>query len=63
MFLIPSFRKHKSEEETAADRRFLDALQQKKALRIVDGTVYVEASKVEERMDAFRKAARRMTKR
>ncbi len=63
MFLIPSFRKHKSKEETDADKRFLEALRQKKTVRIIDGTVYVEGSEVEEKMNAYRAAARRMVKR
>ncbi|APP85821.1 hypothetical protein [Xanthomonas hortorum] len=63
MFLMSSADKHKSEKQTAADKRFLDAIEKKSSVRIVDGTFYVGVEDVEDKLAALKKRAQVLLKR
>ncbi|MDO0789972.1 hypothetical protein VDR04_16245 [Xanthomonas campestris pv. campestris] len=65
MFLMPFFEKdkQKSAVQIAADKRLLKSINEKKSLRVVDGTLYVDASDVEDTMRALQKTARSLLQR
>ncbi|WP_313213611.1 hypothetical protein [Stenotrophomonas acidaminiphila] len=65
MFLMSFMNKNKqnSERQKAAEMRFLKAIQGKDSLRVVDGTLYVDAEDVEEKMRALQKRAKYLLQR
>lgn len=63
MFFMSSADKNKSEKQTAADKRFLDAIEKKISVRIVGGTFYVGIEDVEDKLTALKKRAQVLLKR
>lgn len=60
MFFMSLMNKHNSEQQKAEDIRFLKAIKGKNSLRVVDGTLYVDAEDVEEKMRALQKRAKNL---
>ncbi|MFL7957691.1 hypothetical protein ACKAWT_15610 [Xanthomonas vasicola] len=60
MFLMPFLEKNKqkSEMQVAADKQLLKSINEKKSLRVIDGTLRVDAGDVEDTMRTLQKTAK-----
>ncbi|WP_249335729.1 hypothetical protein [Stenotrophomonas maltophilia] len=65
MFFMSFFEKNKpkTDMQIAADKQLLKSINEKKSLRVVDGTLYIDASDVEEKMRNLQKVARSVLRR
>jgi hypothetical protein len=62
MFFLTFHRKNRTEAELAADKKFLQAVQRKKTVRVIDGALYQDAAELKDKVMAFKQSTRELLK-